>query len=142
MKKPIQTELPQAWEVFNLHGQCAEDPLRVEREREAADQAEAQAKAFAERCQKTFEQCPGFVGCDAPRGPGLPGRVVVEPAFAAEARDYLKKRFHVNESLELDAGGGLAIEVAARRKSKPGQRRVRVMFDKPVQFEFALEVAS
>lgn len=137
-KKSIQHELPQAWEVFNLHGECAEDPLRVIREREAAAKAEAEAKAFALRCQKTFEQCPGFVGCDAPRGPGLAGRVVVDPAFAAEARDFLKKRFHVNESLELDAGGSLAIEVAARQRSKPGQRRARVMFDKPVQFEFDL----
>lgn len=138
MKIP-QTELPVIGQVFNLHGECGEDPQRLLREREAAAKAEAEARAFAERCQLTLAKCPGFIGCDAPKGPGLSGKVVVEPGCAAEARDFLKKRFHVNELLELDAGGGLALEVAARNRGKSNsQKRNRLPFERPVQYELQL----
>lgn len=133
-----QYELRGVDSVFNLHGECAEDPARVLRERQAQAKAQADAEAYALKCQKTFEQCPGFVGCDAPRGPGQVGHVIVEPGLVADAMQYLKRRFVVNQNLELDAGSGLCLQVASRSRPVKGKRTVRVHFTKPVQFELSL----
>lgn len=133
-----QCELPMAEAVFNLRCECGADPDRVVREQADAKRRQAEAEAFAQKCQKSFEQCPGFIGCDAPKGPGLIGRVVVEPGQVAEAMEYLRRRFRVNQNLELDAGRGLCLEVASRPRKVRGARSVRVNFAKPVQFELSL----
>ena len=133
-----QFELAGAESVFNLRCECGADPLRVLREQAEAERQRAEAEAYAQKCQKSFEQCPGFIGCDAPRGPAQVGRVVVEPGQVAEAMAYLKRRFRVNQNLELDAGRGLCLEVASRPRSVRGKRTVRVAFGKPVQFELGL----
>ncbi len=132
-----QRELSHIGEVFNLHSECGQDPARLARERAEAELRERAARLYAAKYQKTFEQCPGFVGCDSPQGPGRSGRVVVDPAHAEAARVWLKRRFSVNENLSLDAGAGLVFEVRTRNKSRTGTR-VKVSFDKPVQFELAL----
>lgn len=138
MKRNQQNELPEVGQVFNLHGECGLDPERVLRERLAAERAEAERQAYTARCQLTLEKCPGFIGCDAPRGPGLAGRIVVEPGHVEAAVAFLKRRFQVNERMDLEAGQGLCLELISRRQASRGMRSVKVSFAKPVQFELAL----
>jgi hypothetical protein len=86
-----------------------------------------------DKAQRTFKECPGFVGSDDPE------HVVVEPALAMEAFQWLKRRFHVNEKVELSTDSGLCIEVRPRvRRSPSGQRRARVSFAPAEQFKLAL----
>lgn len=97
------------------------------------------APSYQRRMQQRIEQCPGFVGADAPSHPMGRGKVVVEPGLAAEARLWLKRRFHVAENLELSNIGGLVFEIAPRiRRVTSGGKRIRVSFAKPVQFELSL----
>lgn len=127
--------------VFNLAGEQAEDPERVAREAAAARQRARDAEEYQKRMQKTFSQCPGFIGADAPSGPGLPGKVTFEPAKAVEAITWLKRRFRVDERLDLSTDSGLCVEIITKRK--PGlsggcnSRRVH-QFGKPEQFELSL----
>lgn len=76
--------------------------------------------------------CPGFVGCD-------PGKVVIEPAYVTEAVRWLKRRYIVNENLELSQDTGLVIEIQERTRNscKSGGARRNVSFVKPVQYELA-----
>ena len=137
--KSAQFELPKSEAVFNLSGQAAEDPWRVEREKIEQRQREAETRDYQERMQLRLGGCPGFAGCDAPTGPLGKGKVVVQPGLAAEARVWLKRRFHVSENLELSHIGGLVFEIAPRiRRVTTGGHRVKVSFAKPVQFELAL----
>ena len=49
---------------------------------------------------------------------------------------WLKRRFVVNEKLELSSDTGLVVEVAPRvRRVAGGARRLRVRFDPPEQFK-------
>lgn len=137
--KPIQKELPGSETVFNLRCECGEDPERVLRESNEAKKRKAEAEAYAARCQKTLESCPGFIGCDAPAGQGQRGVVVVEPGLVGEAMTFLRRRFSVNENLQLDAGRGICLEVASRIRKVTGKRRVAVTFAKPVQFQFEFD---
>lgn len=139
MKREWDHEFALAAQVFNLAPEAAEDPERVAREKREAEQRAKDAAEFAKRCQRQFEQCPGFIGADAPNGPGLPGRVVVEPAKAPEAMAWLKRRYRVSENCEL-SGENICLDVIARAAAKPGKARtIRADFAKPVQFEFNLE---
>lgn len=126
---------------FNLAGEQAEDPERVAREAAEARQRARGAAEYQKRMQKTFSQCPGFVGADAPAGPGMPGRVTFEPAKAVEAIAWLKRRFRVDERLDLSTDSGLCVEIITKRKpGLPGacnSRRVH-QFGKPEQFELTL----
>lgn len=134
-----QYELPKAEDVFNLAGQEADDPWRVERERQVAERLRLEAEEYRQRMQMRLEECPGFAGCDAPPSPMGRGKVVVEPRLASEARLWLKRRFHVAENLELSSVGGLVFEIAPRiRLVTKGAKRVRVTFAKPVQYELSL----
>lgn len=117
-------------EVFSLHAECGLDHDRVARER-------AEAEAYSSRCQKVLEKCPGFIGCDAPPGPGKSGRVVVEPGLIAEAMAYLKKRYATNKRVDVDAGRGLCVDIVTRQ-ARGVAKRCRVSFEKPVQFELQL----
>lgn len=139
--KPRQSELPQSAAVFNLAGERAVDPWRVERERREAQERQAQAAAFQAKMQRSLEECPGFTAADVPGGPGGRGRVVVSPAQATEAAQWLKRRFVVRPSLELDAAAdGLVFEIIARARPIRGNggHRRRVSFDAPEQFHLAL----
>lgn len=136
--KPIpQFDLPACREVFNLAGECAIDGERVIRERLETMRRQEEARKIVQKCQKTFEQCPGFIGGDAPEGRSATGRVVVEPRQATEARQYLKRRFVVNENLTISVDGGLCFEIALRGPRKKYQRRQQP-FEKLEQFEFNL----
>lgn len=139
MKTP-QYDLPVAGAVFNLAGERGEDPERVARERAAAERANREAKAYQDRMQKTFAACPGFIGGDAPAGPGLVGRLVVEPARVAEAYEWLRRRFRVSENLELSQtlDNGLCIDVIPRPPRKSGVWR-KTSFAKPTQFELQFD---
>jgi hypothetical protein len=127
-------------QVFNLACECGEDPERVELEKREAEQRQRDAAEYAARMQKTFAQCPGFIGADAPPGPGQLGRVIVEPSMATQAAAWLRRRFRVNQNLELDAGEGLAFEVISRppQNRSGGGSRVRQTFERPIQFELQL----
>lgn len=133
-----QSEFACSASVFNLAPEAADDPWRVKREiLEAEARAEA-GRAYQRKLQKTFEECPGFVGADAPTSDTGRGRVVVEPAKVIEALAWLRRRFHVSENLELSSDAGLCIEVQPRvRRSTPGPRRVKPRF-KLEQFELDL----
>lgn len=131
-------DLPVAGDVFNLATQTGNDPIRLMREQAAAQLAKAEAREYQERMQLQLAQCPGYVGSDAPTAPGVAGRVVVDPRMTADAVAWLKRRFHVDENLNLSMDCGLCINVMGRNRSKGGGRRVRCSFSKPEQFEFEL----
>lgn len=137
--KPPVIDLPIIGEVFNLAGERGEDPLRIQRERWEAERRQSEALEYQSKMQRTLEECPGFAGCDAPLGEQAQGRIVIEPARVNEAVRWLKRRFHVNENLELSPDNGLAIDIKPRvRSCKAGARRRSVGFVKVEQFELAL----
>ena len=136
-RKPQQREFPVTGLVFNLAGERGDDPFRLEREKWEREERERQAQAYQAKMQRTLAECPGFAGCDAPASEQAVGKVVIEPALVQEARVWLKKRFRINEALEL-SDTGLCFEVAARpsrkRASSPGKTRVGDPFGKGEQF--------
>lgn len=147
MRKPkAQFELPGAGAVFNLAGERSVDPFRLERERWAQAEREREAREYAARVQLTLEQCPGFIGCDAPGSDDSTGRIVVEPGRVFEAMDWLKRRYHVAENLDLSPDNGLCIELKPRVRNKSGcgtrVRKLTVKFGKPQQFELGLNTES
>ena len=93
-----------------------------------------------------LEDCPGFIGADAPSGPGKLGRVVIDPARVHEAYQWLRRRFDVREELELcrELDGGLCVTIMARPPRKPGVtwRKSSGLIAKPVQFELPLGTES
>lgn len=137
-----QYEMPViATQVFNLAGEEGEDPFRIERERWAAEQAKAEAAEYERRMQRTLAECPGFIGADAPAGPGKVGRVVVEPAHIPAAMAWLKRRFIVAENIELSRDEGLVVDIAPRvRRVTQGQRPAKVRFGKPEQYSLKLDL--
>lgn len=123
-------------QAFNLAGEVGDDPERIERERRDAERRQQEARELEAKMQRTLAECPGFVGCDAG---SVQGRVIVEPGRVTEAMQWLKRRFHVSENLELSSDNGLAIDVQSRtRTCKSGGRSRRVSFVKVEQFELAL----
>ena len=137
-KSIIQNELTgEIGQAFNLVSEYGEDPERIIRERQEAEAAAAAALEYESKMQRSFAQCPGFIGCDPPSGERSKGRVVVDPTYAFQAREWLKRRFNCNEAIEL-SDHGLCIEVMPRVRAKPGQPRRRVSFLKPEQFDLAL----
>lgn len=140
-KKSLQPviDLPIVGEVFNLAGQRGEDPVRVWRERLQTERIINEAREYQNKMQRILAECPGFAGCDAPTSDLSQGRVVIEPARVTEAMQWLKRRFHVSENLELSPDNGLAIDIKPRvRSCKTGARRRSVGFVKVEQFELAL----
>ena len=139
MRKPIaQNELTgEIGQVFNPVSEWGEDPDRVIRERLEAAAASAAAREYELKMQRVFGQCPGFIGGDAPNGERVKGHVVVDPALAREARDWLKRRFYVNDSLEL-SDHGLCLEVIPRVRKARGSQKLSASFSKPEQFKLAL----
>jgi len=86
-----------------------------------------------------LNQCPGFVGADVSESDHCESRVVIEPAYITAAMQWLKRRFHVNENLELSSDTGLTVEIKPRvRSCRTGGVKRRVTFAKPIQFELAL----
>jgi hypothetical protein len=138
----VQHELPVCGHagVFNLAGETGVDIDRVIEEQRREIERDVERREYAARMQRTFEQCPGFVGGDCPASVGSKGKLVIEPGKAAEARQWLKRRFYVNESLELSQdGGGLVFEVQPRMPRKLANgRKVRVSFAPVEQFTLAL----
>lgn len=91
---------------------------------------------FETLMQRKLEQCPGFVGCDAPKSASCTGKVVVDPSRIAEAMPWLKRRFICAENLELSTDCGLCLEIAPRIRKKPGAKPVTIRFGKIEQFTF------
>lgn len=135
-----QHELPvEVSGIFNLAPEMGEDPIRVMMDRQRlAEKAEA-ALEYERAMQRKFQECPGFVGADVPAAPGLSGKVIIEPAKAFDAMTWLKRRFHVNENLELSGDRGICIEVIPRdRKISRQGRRARIRFGGPEQYELGI----
>ncbi len=132
-----QFELPAAGlgGVFNLAGEAAADPWRVDRERWDQDKREREARDYQAKMQTSLAQCPGFAGCDAPASEAGQGRVIVEPGTIVKAMAWLKRRFHVNENLDLSPDNGLCIEIIPKVK-KTGKQASPVLFKKTEQFLF------
>ena len=139
MKAPVP-ELSIAASVFNLHMESCEDGERLAREAAEARQRATDAAAYQKRMQRTFEQCPGFVGGDMPAGPGLKGRITIEPARVPEALAWLKRRCRVAESMDLSTDSALCVEIVTRqnRHVTPGSNRPSVRFGRPEQFQLDL----
>ena len=135
-----ERELPFAAAAFNLFGETGDDPLRIMRERDARLALQREAELYKQKMQRVFADCPGFLGGDAPNNPAATGRVVVELGRSVEALAWLRRRFHVNESLELDrAIEGLAFEIKPRQRSASvGGKKFSVTFARPEQFQFVL----
>jgi hypothetical protein len=124
-------------EAFNLASQSGNDPFRLERERWEAEQAASAAREFERRMQRLLEECPGFTTCEAPRSEDARGKVIVEPARITEAMQWLKRRFVVNESLELSTDIGLCVELIPRKRGRTA-RTYAAKFKKPEQFALPL----
>ena len=137
MKSKPQPEFAGVAQVFNLACECGEDPARVVRERLESAERAAAAREYALKMQRLFSECPGFLGADPPEGETRKGRVVVEPAFAQEARTWLRRRFHVNDAVEI-CETGLCLEVVPPERKSRGQTRKRVSFAKPEQLKLTL----
>ena len=137
--KARQLELRPCSDAFNLAGERGVDPVAVVLERGRQAAAAEAAREFERKMQRLLAECPGFVGAEAPGGPASVGRVVVEPGLALEAIPWLKRRFHVNESLALSRDQGLCVEVKPRARSRSSGRRSRVMFARPEQFQFTFD---
>lgn len=134
-----QFELGCACEAFNLAAETGVDPERVLRERRETIERQRQAAAFEAKMQRSLAECPGVVGFDAPNSPDSKGKVVVEPAHTVEAFQWLKRRFHVAENLELSGAVGLVFEIAPRRRGlRSNGKRIKVHFGKVEQFELGL----
>lgn len=89
-----------------------------------------------------LEACPGFIGADAPSGPGAVGRVVIDPARVQDAYLWLRRRFMVSENLELcrELDGGLCVTIMSRPPRKPGVKwRKQSGFVKPIQYELPFQ---
>lgn len=127
-------------ETFNLAGQTADDPWRVDREKWEAAQRAADAKEYSDRMQRALALCPGYVGSDSPSSDAGRGVVVVEPGCIIEALKWLKRRFNASETIDISTElQGIAVEIAPRvRRSSNCGPRVKVSFEKPVQFELSL----
>lgn len=134
--KPDQSELDV--DAFNLAPEVAIDGERVARERREQAARDKEAAEYQAKFQLTLAECPGVVGFDAPRGPAAVGKVVIEPAFVMEAMQWLKRRFRVNESLELSTDTGLCVEITPRPRKANRHPYMRVSFNKPQQFELPL----
>lgn len=134
-------ELSIAPQAFNLSGEQGNDPFRLEREKWQAEERQRQAREFEAKYQRKFEECPGFVACDAPSGPDCVGKVVVDPGKASEAREWLKKRFKVDEDLTLSPDTGLCFRVMPRAQKASTQRTYarKFTFVKPHQYELTFE---
>lgn len=96
--------------------------------------------AFELRVQRILAQCPGLVGFDAPKSASCAGKVVIEPAQISTAMNWLRRRFEVNESIELSDDTGLVVLVKARTPTVrgPQAKRVRCKWPKAEQFTFDL----
>ncbi len=134
MKPVIQYELESCRAAFNLMVEEQADPVRLMHEELASNQARLQAEEFERKYQRQLSECPGFTTCDAPRGPDVVGRVVIEPGMIEQAIPWLKRRFHIAETLELSTDLGLCVEVKPRIKSVTNKSRAKVSFKKPEQF--------
>lgn len=141
MKTSIpESDLPVVGEVFNLVTETAVDGARLVAERLAAAAAKADAEIYTLKMQRTFKECPGFVGGDLPDGELKKGCVEVEPAKAPAAMVWLKRRFHVNDELRVTGAELVAIEIMTRqtgRRSGPAKKRP-VSFAKPVQYTLSI----
>jgi hypothetical protein len=141
MKRAIPLGNPEfeiARNAFNLAVQHGIDPERVRREQREAEQRRREAEEFERAMQRKLSACPGFLATDAPSGPASRGRVVVAPGLAQQAMEWLRRRFQVSESLELDsAADGLVFEIIPRA-ARSGGRRVQRSFIRNVQFELPL----
>ena len=141
MKKSIpQFELSCARDVFNLAGGTGIDPFRAERERWEMERRREEREDYQKKMQRALEECPGFIGGDAPGSPAATGKVVVDPGVVGEAVVWLKRRFRVNENLSLSMDSALCLEIISRSAPRRigGPSRLRATFDKPEQFELAL----
>lgn len=136
--KSHQYELCVASDVFNLASEQGDDPVRVAMEAGRAAAAAEAAAEYERKHQRTLSECPGVVGFDAPRGPASSGKVMIEPGRITEAMIWLKRRFHVNESLELSTDTGLCVEIKPRVRQTGKHPYVRVKFAKPEQFKLPL----
>lgn len=137
--KARQREFACAGHVFNLAGEVGADPVRLAMEAGRLAAAREAAREFERKMQRTLEDCPGFVGAEAPGSPDAKGKVLVEPGRVLEAMPWLKRRFHVSENLALSSDCGLCVEIIPRVRQRSGRRTVRrVSFAPPEQFQLQL----
>jgi hypothetical protein len=128
----MQRELPEVDQAFNLAAEVGDDPDRLIKQRLDRAIAAAAQREYELKMQRTFKECPGFCGSDDA------SHVVVDPALAMEARAWLRRRFVVNDAIEL-CDTGLCLEVLPRRARNGARRpRQRSCFEKPKQFELGL----
>lgn len=133
-----QPDLPVCGDVFNLAIQQGLDPDRVIAEQLDAQRRAGEAAQFAAKMQLTLEECPGFIGADPPACAEGSGKVLIEPGRLLEAMPWLRRRFHVNERLELSHDQGVCIEVKPRIRSRSDGVKRKVTFGKPEQYLLSL----
>jgi hypothetical protein len=136
--RTVQHELPVAGEAFNLAGERGVDIDRVLAEERARLAAECAAKEYAAKMQRSLAECPGLIGVDA-FGPSSPANVAIDPRQSVAAMIWLKRRFHVAETIELSTQSeSLHVEVMPRKHRSGRATITRPRFGKIEQFTFTL----
>lgn len=140
--KRNQLELRTVGQEFNLVSETGPDPVRVMLDKLHAAEAQAAAREYELCMQRVFADCPGFQSGDAPKGEQSRGWLVVEASWIGKAMPWLKRRFQVADTVEVDqANNGLRIEIAPKPKRVRGpkkQKPVPVNFSPIVQYELPL----
>lgn len=92
---------------------------------------------FSKRMNQAFEKCPGAVDARLPQSPVDTGYIAVEPECAKQAKDFLRRRFIVNDMIEIEVTGEIKFEIVPRTRKESVRRNSRP-FAKPEQFELQL----
>lgn len=140
-KRANQFELRTVGEEFNLVTETGEDPLRVMMDKLREAEERAAAREYELKMQRVFSDCPGFIGGDAPKSEISRGSVIVKPDCVTDAVRWLRKRFHVADTVEVDlALEGVRVDIVPRVRVRKGTTRkaVKVDFGATVQFDLPL----
>ena len=86
--------------------------------------------------QRAFDHCPGVVTGRLPASEQDQGWFIIEPGCAKAALEFLRRRFFVDQQVEIESTGELRLAVVPKIR-RAGMRKIRMDFRKPIeQFEF------
>ena len=103
--------------------------------------SEKAARGYRKRIEKLLAKCPGFVGGELPSWHGKQGHVLIELQCVKAALPWLRRRVHVNETMEACGSEEMRIEIVSRRerkKDRDSDQPAKIVFRKPEQFELPL----
>lgn len=87
---------------------------------------------------QAFDKCPGAVVGDMPTSEQAEGNIIVEPSCSKAALTFLRRRFHVEESVGIETTGELRFVIKPRVRRAPGAPKFKPHFQKQIQYELPL----